>query len=49
LDGGFEKLAPGGIGKWGGALSAVLPTVAAGIFMILTSALSDPLRMPTKG
>jgi hypothetical protein len=33
----------------GGVLSAVLSTVAAGIFMIFTSLLKLPLMIPTKG
>jgi hypothetical protein len=34
---------------WGGVLSAVLPTVAAGIPRIFTSVLTPPVMTPVKG
>src|SRR5215471_17764848 len=49
LVGGFWKLVPGATGTCGGVLSAVLPTVAAGLPDILTSELSPPLSTPAKG
>ena len=47
--GGFWKAVPGGVGMCDGVLSAVLVTVAAGMPMIFTSALSSPLRIPVNG
>lgn len=47
--GGFWKAVPGGVGMWAGVFSAVLPTVAAGLPMILTFEPSPPLMIPVKG
>src|SRR3954451_3385223 len=44
--GGVWKAVPGGVGRCGGTLSAVLPTVAAGFPMMLTVALRPPFSMP---
>src|SRR3954454_19272667 len=44
--GGVWKAVPGGVGRCGGTLSAVLPTVAAGLPMTLTLALRSPVNMP---
>ena len=47
--GGIWNAVPGGVGMCGGVLVAVLPTVAAGIPMILTLGLRFPSMMPVKG
>src|SRR5206468_1880144 len=47
--GGRWNAVPGAVGRWGGVLSAVLPTTAAGLPMILTSLLSPPMSRPEKG
>jgi hypothetical protein len=49
LAGGLCKAVPGGVGICGGVLSAVLPTVAAGMPIIFTLGLNSPLIMPVKG
>src|ERR1035441_3410010 len=49
FEGGLENPVPGGVGMWGGVLSAVLSTVAAGMPMMFTSLLSPPEIMPANG
>ena len=49
LAGDFWNAVPGGVGRCGGTLSAVLPTVAAGMPVMLTFPLKPPLMMPEKG
>src|SRR5262249_19160246 len=47
LDGGFWKGPP--VGTWAGVLSAVLPSVAAGLFSMSTLLLRLPERTPLNG
>src|ERR1035438_119295 len=49
FEGGLENPVPGGVGMWGGVLSAVRSTVAAGMPMMFTSLLSPPEIMPANG